>query len=229
MRRFSILCLFVLCIGNVAFAQKGYRKLVSVLGDSYSTFADYTMPDTNAIWYSNVSRKNNDVVRVEQTWWHQLISRMGYRLEVNNSYSGSTICNTGYRKEDYTHESFVTRMKYLGSPDIILICGGTNDSWAKSPIGEFKYEGWTKQDLYSFRPAMAWMLEFVTKRYMNAEVYFILNSELSEDINNSVHTICEHYGVPCIDLHDVDKIASHPSVAGMKAMADQVEARLKKK
>lgn len=228
MKRITFILVLLLCLADAAMAQKGYRKLVSVLGDSYSTFRGYTLPDTNAIWYEPVPANRNDVTKVEQLWWHQLITNKGYRLEVNNSYSGSTICNTGYRKEDYTHESFVTRMKYLGSPDIILICGGTNDSWARSPIGEYKYEGWTKEDLYSFRPAMAWMLEFITKRYINAEVYFILNSELSEDINNSVHTICQHYAVPCIDLHDIDKQRSHPSIAGMKAMAEQVGKAMKK-
>lgn len=227
MKHLSIFFALLLCFAEVATAQKGYRKLVSVLGDSYSTFEGYTMPDSNAIWYVYAPQNRNDVVKVEQTWWHQFITKKGYRLEVNNSYSGSTICNTGYRKEDYTHESFVTRMKYLGSPDIILICGGTNDSWAGSPIGEYKYEGWTKQDLYSFRPAMACMLDFITKRYINAEVYFILNSELSDDINSSVHTICQHYAVPCIDLHDIDKQRSHPSIAGMKAMAEQVAKAVK--
>lgn len=221
MKRIFTLSLFF-CLITAVQAQKGYRKSVSVLGDSYSTFQHYTLPDTNAIWYLPEPDNRNDVTRVEQMWWHQFLQQKGYRLEVNNSYSGSTICNTGYRKEDYTHESFVTRMKYLGSPDIILICGGTNDSWAGSPIGEYKYDGWTKQDLYSFRPAMAWMLEFITKRYVNTQVYFILNSELSDDINNSVHTICQHYGVTCIDLHDVDKQRSHPSIAGMKAIAEQV-------
>ena len=49
-----------------------------------------------------------------------------------NSYSGSTICNTGYRDEDYSDRSFINRTTLLGNPDIILICGGTNDSWANA-------------------------------------------------------------------------------------------------
>mgnify|MGYP000294813429 CR=1 FL=1 len=49
---------------------------------------------------------------------------IGRLLEKNNSFSGSTICNTGYSKEDYTFCSFITRMKNLGSPDMILIFVG---------------------------------------------------------------------------------------------------------
>lgn len=47
-----------------------------------------------------------------------------------NSYYGATICYTGYRDEDYTDRSFITRSSLLGNPDIILICGATNDNWA---------------------------------------------------------------------------------------------------
>lgn len=43
---------------------------VAVLGDFYSTFDGY-IPEGNAAWYSSVPQGENDVVRVEDTWWHQ--------------------------------------------------------------------------------------------------------------------------------------------------------------
>ena len=143
---------------------------------------------------------------------------------MNNSYSGSTISSSGYGKADYSDRSFVTRSTNLGNPDIIFIFGATNDSWVPSPIGEYKYSRWTKEDLKSFRPSLAKMLDFMTKRYLGVEMYFILNSELSDAINTSVFTICEHYQVPVIVLHDIDKKEGHPSIAGMKAIAEQVDA-----
>ena len=118
-------------------------------------------------------------------------------------------------------------MDNLGQPDIIFIFGATNDSWAGSPIGDFKYEGIKKADLYEFRPALAHMLRWMTDRYVNTEIYFILNTELKEEINTSVKTICEHYGVPVITLTEVDKISGHPSVKGMRQIADQVNSFLK--
>lgn len=217
--------LLTLCLGfATCYAQSDYRKSVTIFGDSYSTFEGYLEPDTNEVWYFKDHRiKDNDVAMVEQTWWHQLLKRKGWKLCKNNSYSGSTISNSGYRKEDYTPRAFTTRMDNLGNPDIIFIFGATNDSWVPSPIGEYKWENWTHEDCYAFRPALARMLDYMTKRYLNVELYFILNSELSDDINRSTLTICEHYGVPVIQLHDIEKKAGHPSIAGMKAIADQVD------
>lgn len=210
-------------------ATAGMQKSVSILGDSYSTFEGYVTPDTNALWYRLPPRheKKNDVRRVEETWWYQLIDTLGWKLECNNSYSGSTVCHTGYRKEDYSDRSFVTRMTELGQPDVILVFGATNDSWAGAPIGEYQYADWTKQDLYSFRPAMACLLDGLRRLYSSAEVCFILNTELKAEVNESVHAICHHYGVQCIDLNDIDKQRGHPSVAGMHAIARQVAEGLR--
>ena len=203
------------------------KKSVAIFGDSYSTFENYLSCDTNAVWYFQGKQKKTDVTDVEQTWWHKLLKEKGWKLECNNSFSGSTICYTGYRKEDYQNRSFHNRLRYLGSPDIILVFGATNDCWAKSPIGDYKYSDWTKKDLYSFRPAMAAMCDGLKKRYPNVDIYFIMNCDLTETITTSCRTICNHYGIPMIELHDVDKINGHPSIKGMKTIAEQVGAAVK--
>ena len=224
MKKITLTILAVLMAG-IAVAQ---TKAVSILGDSYSTYEDFVTPATNELWYyAKNSDQKTDVKDVRQTWWHQLIKENGWRLAVNNSYSGATISYTGYDGNDYSPRSFNTRMDNLGQPDIIFIFGATNDSWAGSPIGDFKYEGIKKADLYEFRPALAHMLRWMTDRYVNTEIYFILNTELKDEINTSVKTICEHYGVPVITLTEVDKISGHPSVKGMRQIADQVNSFLK--
>ncbi len=223
-KQFFLLALMML-ISMSASTQS--RRSVAILGDSYSTFENYLSCDTNAVWYFQGKQKRTDVTDVEQTWWHQLIKEKGWRLECNNSFSGSTICYTGYGGEDYQNRSFHNRLRYLGSPDIILVFGATNDCWAKSPIGEFKYADWTKEELYSFRPAMAAMCNGLRKRYPNVDIYFIMNSELTETITSSCSTICEHYHIPMIMLHDIEKINGHPSIKGMKAIAEQVGAAVK--
>lgn len=202
---------------------------VSFLGDSYTTYMGAVAVDTFEVWYprhevNKNDRKKavNDVQDIEQTWWRQLLKATGWTLDTNNSFSGATVCYTGYRKEDYTNRSFLNRLAYLGEPDVILCCGATNDSWAGSPIGEYKYANWTPADFKSFRPAMAALCEGFRTHYPQAKVYFILNSELKPEINESVRTICRHYGIALIELHDIDKQWGHPSVAGMKAIADQV-------
>ena len=224
----SILSIFLLLICTLS-AQAQAKPSVTIFGDSYSTFEGYLTPDTMETWYfdRHDDPKRTDVSSVRQTWWWQVIQRMGWKLEVNNSWSGATICNTGYDDADYTHRSFVTRLNSLGSPDIILLLGATNDSWCGAPIGEYKYADWRRADLYTFRPALAYLLSHLQDRYPTARLYYILNSDLKESINNSVAQICQHYGVPLIRLSGIDKTSGHPNIRGMQQIADQVVAALK--
>ena len=220
----NLLLLLVVMMASLVSAQ---TKLVSILGDSYSTYEDFVTPSTNELWYyaKNVPQKT-DVQNVGQTWWHQVIRENGWRLCVNNSYSGATISYTGYDGNDYSARSFNTRMTELGQPDIIFIFGATNDSWAGTPIGEYKYENIGYGDLYSFRPAMAYLLQRMKDRYVNTEIYFLLNDDLRDEIDESVKEICQHYDIPVIELEKIDKLSGHPSVKGMRQIADQVNAFL---
>ena len=180
MKRILLTLLF--CAVSISLSAQGTDSLrVSILGDSYSTFEGWMQPSWNAVWYfpeSSPSTRDNDVKQVEQTWWHQVVTDMGYALEKNNSFSGSTICYTGYKDKngqhrDYSDRSFIGRSADLGHPDIILVCGGTNDSWCGAEVGEYKWRKWTNED-----------------------------------------------------LHDIDKQSGHPSQAGMKSFAAQVESQL---
>ncbi len=200
---------------------------VSILGDSYSTFEGHVVPDTNAIWYFAVPPAGlTDVDNVDQTWWRLLLGNTGWNLECNNSFSGSTICNTGYHGEDYSDRSFITRMDNLGNPDIILIFGATNDSWADAPIGEYKWENQSPEDLYSFRPALGLLLEKITQNHPDARIIYILNDGLKEEIDAAVKAACTLYNVELIELDGIDKINGHPSVNGMKQIASQIEQAL---
>lgn len=223
MRRLSLSLLLLMLVLSVS-AQK---RALSILGDSYSTFKDFVVPDTNYVWYPRDSVKHNDVMDVRQTWWHQFIRKGNFYLCQNNSFSGATICCTGYKGEDYSDRSYVTRSRYLGCPEVIIVFGGTNDSWAKSPVGEYQYEAWTKNDLYSFRPAMACLLSSLQDRYPGVEIYVVINTELSKEITESMQTISDHYGVRYIMLHDIDKQWGHPSQKGMTQIAEQLSEVIK--
>lgn len=227
MKKLQLLFLLAILL-SCGTSSAQYRKCVSILGDSYSTYEGF-IPSGNWSWYFNTPQQGNDVNDVSLTWWHKFITENGYRLCMNNSFSGATICHTGYRKEDYSDRSFITRMDNLGCPDILFIFGGTNDSWAGVPLGEYQYGGWTKENLYNFRPAMAYMLDHVKKRYPNVEIYFLLNTGLQDAIDESIKTICKHYSVDCIELFDIDKIGGHPSIKGMEQINAQIKDYLKLK
>ena len=92
MKKSCFLLLLTILCSSISFAQS--LKSISILGDSYSTFEGYLQPDTNSIWYYVSPRQQTDVTSVKQTWWHKFIKENNYRLCVNNSFSGATICNT---------------------------------------------------------------------------------------------------------------------------------------
>ena len=193
-------------------------KKVSVLGDSYSTFVGI-IPSNYSSFYPN---DRNDVTKIEQTWWSLYVKVKGYALEKNDSWGGTTICGTGYGGMNSSYSNFISRVDSLGNPDIIFVFGGTNDAWANSPMGEYQYSDWTKDDCKYFRPALACLIDMLQKRYAQAEICFILNSELREPVNESMREVCKHYNVKLVELHDIEKQNGHPSINGMKSICDQL-------
>lgn len=196
---------------------------VSILGDSYSTFEGW-VPEGYLYWYKPVPKEGRptDVTEVDQTWWKIYLDSNGYELETNNSYSGSTICNTGYGGKDYSDQSFVNRADLLGDPDQIIVFGGTNDAWADSPLGEYVWSDWTERDLYSYRPATAYLVVRLQELYPDADLLFLINDEIKDEVKEATAAICDHYGVRYIQLEDIDKLSLHPSQKGMRQIADQI-------
>ncbi len=185
-------------------------------------FYGHVSPAANLCWYGVPGeKKENDVTKVEETWWYRFIHEHGFQLERNNSYSGSTVCHTGYEKADYSDRS-LSPVFTTSAPRHNPCFGGTNDSWAGAPIGVYQYDGWTKADLYSFRPAFCYLLASLKQLYPAARIYNITNSELSEEVTDSMDEICRHYGIENIRLHDIDKQWGHPSVQGMQSIDAQV-------
>lgn len=215
--------LFTLLMITATIAVAAQTKKVSILGDSYSTYKGI-IPSNYSTFYPDA---NNDVTSVDQTWWSLYIKAKGYQLEKNDSWGGTTICGTGYGRMDSSRSNFISRVDSLGNPDIIFVFGGTNDAWANSPVGEYQYSDWTKDDCKNFRPALACLLDMLQKRYPKASIYSILNSELREPINESFREICKHYNVQLIELHDIEKQNGHPSVNGMKSICDQLLEAIK--
>ncbi len=233
MMKIRVLFLFALLVAVNSNALGQTKKKVSFLGDSYTTYKGWVYPESNELWYTG-SNTNTDVHDVKYTWWHILLEEMDYEMEINNSYSGSTVCHTGYNKEDYSKFSFVTRVddNNLGSPDIIYIFGATNDRYAGSPLGDYQYSDWTKDDLYKFRPAMAYMLnKMKNEQHPDADIYFILSPYLTDEIDTDIYEICKHYGVEVITLKTNfnSKLGGHPTIIGMKEIADEVIAYMKNK
>lgn len=206
------------------------QKTVVILGDSYSTFDGY-VPEGFAVWYDSNAKEENDVDAVGQTWWYKLCRQAGLKLLGNNSYSGSTVCNTGYDGADYSDRSFITRMpQTLGyqaeHPNIILIFGGTNDSWSDAPLGSLKYEGWTEDDLKQALPAYCYMLDYYKTYAPDSRVINIVNDGLKPEITEGIIAAAKHFGMEYILLEGIDKGWGHPTIKGMQQICDAVAAAL---
>lgn len=228
----STLALVALAILMSACTKPNDSKEIhfSILGDSFSAFKGYVYPDSNDAWYSPPPHNNINVTQVEQMWWHKVATEMGWMLDKNNSFSGSLICNFwGYNAGPYySPHSFIRRMDNLGDPDVIFVFGGTNDVWNGAYYGDFVYSDWTEGQLEQYRPALAYLFENLKQLYPKAIIYFMIDTSLADFDHTgqlfveSAHTIARHYGIDCIDLHDIHKDWAHPNAEGQNEIAEQV-------
>lgn len=205
---------------------------VSILGDSFSALEGYVYPDTNEAYphYNEIG-----VTGPEQMWWSKVIDSTGWEMEKNNSFSGALMCNfddfeTG---DHYGPNSFIRRMDNLGNPHVILVFGATNDIYHRAPLGDFVYANWTEEQLCSFRPGLAYILETLKHQHPRAKIYLLVDMELCiNDVTiedetrqaylESMHSIANHYNVNCIDIYGIHKSWWHPNPEGQEDIARQV-------
>lgn len=199
---------------------------VFIMGDSYSTYEGY-IPAGYSIYYSD-ERKENPIVRgVEKTWWKMLEKENDLNIILNDSFSGSTICNT-VRENFAVTTSFVSRIdKYITEKfftenkiNTMFIFGGTNDSWIDAPVGNLKYADWTNDDLKCVLPAFCYLLD-KAKKVAN-DIIVIVNTDLKEEITQGFKEACEQLQVKCLCLKEIDKECGHPTELGMKQICKQV-------
>ena len=204
----------------------------AIIGDSCSSFKGYMADPNAATWYpasDHNMNDTNDVENVEQTWWYKFANTYNSRLLENNSWSGSTIAYDSYSEglDDGKETSFIQRMNLITTPQLILIYGGTNDSWVAGDtkrddfLGEYKYSDFSESDFIYFRPALAYLLDKLKHKHIGAKIIFMLNSSLS-NIKESVHEICAHYEIGVCEITDIALAHSHPTDKGMTSIAKQI-------
>ena len=142
-------------------------KNTIIFGDSYSTFKGY-IPEGYHPYYLEEGRPETDVTALEETWWHQVVNEAELNLVQNNSWSGSTICFTGYNGNDCSStSSFIHRLENMieekffeqNRIDKVFVFGGTNDSWCGAPLGEVKRKtGHTMTFITCYPPYTAFLI-----------------------------------------------------------------------
>ncbi len=208
-------------------------KNVVIFGDSYSTFAGY-VPEGYAVYYSQEGRPETDVRRVEETWWHALCTDRDLNLVLNNSWSGSTLCYTGYDGDCSETSSFICRMEKLAREDFfaknkidsVFIFGCTDDSWSNAPLGEIKLCDYARDDLFCVCPAIGYFVGRLRELLPNGNIVFVMNTALKPEIDAAIKASCEHYGAEYVELYRIDKDCGHPTIKGMAEIKAQIEAFL---
>lgn len=202
---------------------------IFILGDSYSTYAGH-IPDGYFAYYTPEKQEYTDVTKVEETWWHIVAERAGGKILRNCSWSGTTICNTGYggycpdssfvgRFERLVEEGFFRENKI----DTFFIFGGTNDAWAESPVGELKYFDFTEDDLKQALPAFCYLITKVKECVPEARVVNILNDVVVKaELTDGYREACIHLGVKCAEAGDFGRENGHPNIVGMREIAERV-------
>ncbi|MBE6983155.1 MAG: hypothetical protein E7435_02575 [Ruminococcaceae bacterium] len=199
-----------------------------ILGDSYSTFQGY-IPEGNRCYYP--TKNVDDVLTVEQTWWHQLMKKRKLHLLMDESFSSATVCE--HNREDLPEDSSFTKraIRAFGPEnkekfELLFLFGCTNDSWLDREIGELQYENWRGNDLRKVLPAYCYTIYQLKTHNPEATVVAIINTDLKEKIREGMIQAGEHYGIHNVILSDISKQNGHPDALGMTQIAEQVDAAL---
>ena len=153
-------------------------KWVSILGDIFSAYEGY-VPEGNVTFYPT-----GDIDSVDKMWWHQLLTRLGAKLCVNESCSDRKVCGDNeidaLRNSDKLHR--VAGQTYINldgsteeatediQPDIILIMLGLNDFNNNITLGSFATIGFSTimDDFYNDYNVM---LNNLTDNYKGVQIY----------------------------------------------------------
>lgn len=205
-------------------------KNIFIMGDSYSTYEGY-IPEGYHAYYGDAVESTPVICGVDKTWWRMLAREQGVNIVRNDSYSGSTVCNT-IREGLPGESSFVRRMdKYLAENffaehniDTMFLFGGTNDSWIDAPIGRNKYADRTQKDLMYVLPAFCELIE--KAKAAVKELIVVINTELKYEITDGIMKACGKNGVKYVLLKEIDKVSGHPTELGMRQICDQIKVCL---
>ncbi len=198
-----------------------------IFGDSYTTYDGY-IPAGYATYYPRAGAW--DVADVSHTWWSMLAAETESRIVMNNSWSGSTICNTGYAGDCSQTSSFIHRLQVLidngffteNKIDRILVFGGTNDSWSGNACGGLQFSDWTAEDKKRILPGISYFLHIMQEVLPKEKIHVIINTELRAEVAQGMADICRQYEIPFTQLADIEKLEGHPTYAGMTQIKDQV-------
>ena len=220
-------------------SEKLKGKTFSIVGDSLSAFGGSTQT-ADGVWTYAGNRtrypQSNLFTNVESMYWYPLISKYGMKLGVNESWAGSHIYNTQATDSGDSgpnrHMASMTRLEHLddnGTPDIIILAGGGNDTNAIdsapafTPAKPIQFATLTDEipsnlatltraqiedlDVSNETTAYAAMIVRCNYLYPNAKIYALTpqytrsyySAEKLHKHTALIQEICDYFGVTVID------------------------------
>lgn len=162
------------------------RPLVSILGDSISTFEGCN-PEDFDVFYEGERCDRTGVESAYDTWWHLVIDAIGGDLLVNGSFSGSMVEGAGFPAA--SSERRISALSRDGvDPDVVLVFIGINDYGWGGPANQSAGRGRAVPDVApereertarlapvgaaeAFRDAYGSMLSRIRTSYPDADVW----------------------------------------------------------
>ena len=168
-----------------------------IFGDSYSTYKGHIPVGYAHYYFPEEAPVGNEEMKIdlEDTWWRRFIKCTGANLIRNDSWSGSTICYTGYDGDCSTTSSFIYRYRQLlaedffkkNNVDTVIVFGGTNDSWCPAELGERKLEGQTEDDLRFVLPAISHIMGSMKADLPGTRIVYIANCDIPRHLALAAH------------------------------------------
>lgn len=205
---------------------------VALIGDSITTWKGYTPYPNN---YQYPKSSYTDLTSVEQSYWWKLIYEKmpSAELDVNTSYTGT--CVQEHDSKGHPGYCFLRRYDDMNDPDVVLINGGTNDSWSyKLPVGELNFDlALEELDEYQFAQAYDKLIRLIRRDYPKAKIMLIIGDAMQDypRYRDIVMQLATHYNLPYAMVIFPNRTAStydkvHPNAKGMQEMADQIWEQL---
>ncbi len=113
-------------MSNNSAQTKFNGKLVSIMGDSISTF-EGIIPDGWRVYYSKEDDVESGITDASMTWWMLLADALGAEVLVNSSYSGSTVAGISFPVCSSKERAQALLGKNGEKPDIVFVFAGIND------------------------------------------------------------------------------------------------------
>ena len=249
-------------IGNFTTLLGKYSgKKISILGDSISTYGVpgatnqdgtycYSYYPTATCRYSQ-NGSDSIAFNVNDTYWMRIINMLGATLGINESWRGTKVA--GSDASAFNNQTRINHLGENGTPDLILVFGGTNDAGNNITIGTFNGGVYTDYDtaeeiaalpVSTFADAYKAMLIRLMFTYPTSEIVCILPTYTTtyytiqklDDYVEVIKEACDFFGIKWIDtrvsgitIFNKQAYLSdgiHPNAAGMALIANKIYKHL---